>query len=239
MPSVLESVEWGKPALALLAQCNELNPDLPAVMHIRHSERLPPQSEDGIQIPLTEEGEKAAYEFGLNLPKGRAYRLYHSYVDRSRDTAVQIRRGISDSGGISQIADLIDLSVMLDVEKTLHYLRTDTKEDHVLNTSHSFFFRWVSGRYPPKELKPSLEFAQEGAALMMRNMESAGTDTLDIYVSHDVWIAAFLLHWFGVIPFKWIRFLNGFIVHFKDDRAVVFYRDKRLEVTLPYWWDFT
>lgn len=208
-------------------------------MHIRHSERFTAKSEDGVQVPLTEAGKKAAYEFGFNLTKKRRYRLCHSYVDRTKNTAELIHRGISDNGGTSQIMDIMNLSFMLDVEKAMHYLETDTKEDHVLSMSHSFFFRWVSGRYPPKELKPSLEFAQEGATLTKKNLKTASSETLDIYISHDGWVASFLLHWFGVIPFEWIRFLNGFIVQFKDKKAILFHSDERVEVTLPYWWDFT
>ena len=73
----------------------------------------------------------------------------------------------------------------------------------------------------------------------MKNFESAGSDTMDVYISHDGWVAAILLHWFGIIPLEWIRFLNGFLVQFHDDKTIVFYNDKRLEVSLPYWWDFT
>ena len=239
MPSVLESVEWGKSALALLTQCNELDPNLPAVMHIRHTERLTFQSEDGIQIPLTEIGEKAAYEFGYKLKKRRTYRFYHNYVDRTRDTAIQIHRGVLNDSGKSRIMDIIDLKFMLDEEKALYYFDMDTPEDRRLNRSHSFFFKWVGGRYPPKKLKPSLEFAQQGAAMMMKNLQYAGSDTMDIYVCHDVWVAAYLLHWFGITPLDWVGFLDGFIVQFNDKKAIVYYGDERLEVTLPYWWDYT
>ncbi len=45
VPSVLESVEWGKPALSLLSQCKQLDTNLPAVMHIRHTERPKPTQE--------------------------------------------------------------------------------------------------------------------------------------------------------------------------------------------------
>ncbi len=36
---ILESVEWSGPALSLLGHCTELDPDRPAIMHVRHTER--------------------------------------------------------------------------------------------------------------------------------------------------------------------------------------------------------
>ena len=68
MSSILESVEWGKSALTLLAQCNKLDPNLPAVMHIRHTERprIRLDSKDGDRILSTELGRNAAYEFDFS-----------------------------------------------------------------------------------------------------------------------------------------------------------------------------
>jgi len=80
MSSILESVEWGKPALSLLSQSRELDPNLPAVMHIRHSERPEIASREERGANLTESGKKAAHEFGSLLPRNRSYRLYHSVM---------------------------------------------------------------------------------------------------------------------------------------------------------------
>jgi broad specificity phosphatase PhoE len=234
MSSILESVEWGKPALTVNAMCSRLVQDLPAVMHIRHSER---PTNLGIQVSITETGERAAYEFGSNLTDGRTYRIYHSYVDRSRETAEQIHRGIIDKGGDGRIMDLVDLSFVYDADKFMHYIIHDTQEHDVLKKGQSVFFKWVSGRYPNWELRPSLQFAQHGAAIMMKNLRSAGPDTLDIYVSHDAWVYAFLLHWSGITPLELIEFLDGFLLQLDDEKMIVYYRDKTIEVAYPYWWE--
>jgi hypothetical protein len=97
MSSILESVDWGKPALSLLSQCNDLDPDLPAVMHLRHTERLLKElgTPDNFTQVSTEQGKKAAYEFGTSLPNDRQYRFYHTYLERTKETAMEIKEGIS------------------------------------------------------------------------------------------------------------------------------------------------
>ena len=83
MPSILESIEWGEPALQLLAQCRNLDPDKPAVMHLRHTER--PMTglgnPDEFKQVSMEAGKKVAHEFGERLPSKRNYRFYYTYME--------------------------------------------------------------------------------------------------------------------------------------------------------------
>ena len=46
---------------------------------------------------------------------------------------------------------------------------------------------------------------------------------MDVYVSHDTWVAAFMFHWFGLpSPSDWVSFMDGFILHTYDDKMRVY-----------------
>ena len=82
------------------------------------------------------------------------------------------------------------------------------------------------------------DFAVRGAKMTMKNLESTGASTLDVYISHDIWIAAFIFHWFGLSPPKnWIKFLDGFIVQFSEEKMNVCFRGEKINVNYPFWWN--
>jgi hypothetical protein len=236
MSSILESVEWGKPALSLLAQCNELNQDLPAVMHIRHSERPRITSREERGAKLTESGRKAAYEFGTLLPTNRSYRLYHTVSDRVIETAESIHQGLLSIGTDARIEGVF-LSDHHDHEKVWQYLARDFRSEK--DASRTFFINWVSGHFPPWEIEPCRMFTQRAASVMMKNLDKLDSSGFDIYVSHDLWVVPCLFNWFGIMPsIEWIEYLDGFIMQLTDDRMKVYYKDGKKEAYYPYWWKF-
>jgi broad specificity phosphatase PhoE len=237
MSSVLESIEWGKPALVLLSQCNKLDPDLPAVMHIRHSERPKITSREERGANLTESGRKVAYEFGSLLPRNRSYRLYHTVSDRVIETAEEIQRGLKSIDADARIGSVF-LRSHSNQEKTWDYLTRDVLLSGE-KTALPFFINWVSGHYPPWELEPCEIFTQRSAMVMMKNLEELDSSGFDIYVSHDVWVASYLFYWSGMMPSEdWIKYLDGFILQLTDDRLNVYSKDGKKEAYYPYWWDF-
>jgi len=129
MPYTLESVEWGNPALRLLAQCNDLDPNKPAIMHIRHTER--PMT--GLGNPgeftqvSTEIGKKAAYELGSSLPTDRNYRFYYTYMERTKETVQEINDGIASNNGITQIMGSIPLTAVVNRTKYNEIISRDSE----------------------------------------------------------------------------------------------------------------
>jgi broad specificity phosphatase PhoE len=237
MSSVLESVQWGEPALSLLAQSRELDPNLPAVMHIRHSERPKISSREERGANLTESGKRAAYEFGSLLPRNRSYRLYHSVSDRAIETAEEIHRGLRSIDAEACI-DGVFLRSHSDQDKTWDYITRD-KISPGKETARSYFINRASGHYPPWELEPCGIFAQRAASVMMKNLEELDLSGFDIYVSHDVWVASYLFYWSGIMPsVDWIKYMDGFILQLTDDRMNVYSKDGKKEAYYPYWWDF-
>lgn len=240
MDRILEDVEWGGPTLSLLSSCRDLLEDLPAVMHIRHSER-PRMGELGVgrQALLTPNGKQAAYEFGGGLPSSRRYMLYYTYLGRTEETAQQIHQGILDNGGQSKIGGELPLATILDVRKYDHYVSRDTDGRDTDETAKSYFHNWVSGRYPPWIIYPSRQFTQRMAAIMVENLRSASSNSLDIYISHDTWISAFLYHWSGIPPpSNWIGFLDGFTLQLAEERMNMYFRGQTTKNHHPYWWNF-
>lgn len=238
MTRVLRSVDWGEPALSLLSHCGALEEGVPAVMHIRHTERpLIVGIGTGRSTLTTPTGKRAARELGASLPADRRYRFFHTHYERTRETALEIHEGVTDRGAASVVVGDMRLSTILDQEEYDSMLSGFSDTD-----AHAagFFNRWTSGLFPPQVLKHSLEFARMGAEITMAGLRSAGADEFHVYVSHDTWVAAFMLHWFGLPPrTDWVKFLDGFIVQFGDDMMTVSFWDRRLEVDYPEWWGTT
>lgn len=238
MTRVLRSVDWGEPALSLLSHCSALEDGVPAVMHLRHTER--PVIEGigtGRSTLTTTTGKRAARELGAGLPPDRRYRFFHTYYERTRETAMEIHGGVTDRGVDSVVVGDMRLSTILDQgEYDSMLLGFSDTEAHAAG----FFNRWTSGLFSSRVLRPSLDFARMGAEITMAALRSAGADEFHVYVSHDTWVAAFMLHWFGLPPRPdWVKFLDGFIVQFGDAGMTVSFRDRSLEVDYPEWWGLT
>ncbi len=108
----LESLPWSRPALNLINHVKNLNPNKPAILHIRHTERTSFTKEEvdgtgdisGYNLYSTDLGKEAAYHFGASLPTSREYKIFHTSIDRTLETVESIRRGIESNGGVASIA---------------------------------------------------------------------------------------------------------------------------------------
>ena len=235
MKEVLGSVDWGRAALELLDHCSRLDEDKPVVMHIRHTER--PVITDisvgraALSTPL---GKEAAYELGMKLPSGWDYRFYHTYYERTQETAESIHAGIVSRGSPSEVMGDMGIRTILDQEEYFRYHSGFSDTDH---SASDFLKRWTSGETPPQVILPSMEFAKNVADTTMANLRSADGRPFHIYVSHDVWVATLMYHWFGVPPHEdWYTFLDGFIMQPRGKEMKVYYRDKEIKVGYPDWW---
>jgi len=236
MSSILESVEWGKPALALLKHCKDLDPKRPALMHIRHSERPPIHSREEGGATLTETGIKAAHEFGARLPGDRSYRLYHSSSARTIETVEHINRGLVGKNARSRLYGVMPFRPQNQQEQFWDYITRDWIEG---GGGLAFFVNWVGGRYPSSEMEPTLQFAMRAAAKTMDNLRQADAG-MDIYVSHYMWVALMLFHWFGgILPLDYrVMFMDGFILQLAEERMRVYTKYGKKEAYYPHWWNF-
>ena len=219
--------------------------DIPAVMHIRHTER-PKSTQESREyakktgkaiLKSTAKGKQAAFEFGVNLPSKRVYRVYHSSVTRAIETAEQIHKGLLSQGAESHLKGVF-MNVHYNQGRSLEYLQRDV-HDVGASTARPYFVNYVSEHYPPWKIEPGSLVAQRHAAKMSENLTSGTSETFDLYVSHDVFCALFLFYWFGIMPDeRWIEFLDGFLVQLSEERMHVYTKDGKKEAYYPYWWNF-
>jgi hypothetical protein len=235
MGSILESTLWGKTALRLLLQCNELDSQHPAIMHMRHTERIASFKGSDGNYASTSLGKEAAAEFGSTLPKHREYRLFHTYVDRTRETAEEIRHGIVGSGGRAELCGKISSNPTLDREAFLRWIQS--RKWFPEDGSYNHTCQWVAGLMPDKIQEPSMGFAQVVAEIMMSNLRGASLNAYHIYVSHDMWIQAMIFHWFGVPPQPGgLRFLDGFLMQPLDGGIRAWFGGHCDLYDYPPWW---
>ncbi|MGD2142578.1 MAG: histidine phosphatase family protein [Candidatus Bathyarchaeota archaeon] len=238
MVGVLESVKWGSPALNLLTHCQRLDAKLPAVMHIRHSERPRINNTDELHVHLNSRGREAAYEFGSRLTGSRRYRLYHSSFDRTRETAEEIARGVLDAGGKAELVGALKLKTILNRERYDYYIERDFLDGDTVFSAIDYFNKWTSGRYPPDEILPSIELSRIGAKILNENLGPWDPQSMAIYVSHDTWVAAFQYHWFGIAPnHNWINFLDGFIFQPCRAKMIIYNKEGKKDLHYPHWWN--
>jgi broad specificity phosphatase PhoE len=228
----LKTITWGKPAIQLLANCNKLTQGVPAQMVLRHSERISIEKQSEISSAcLTETGKEAARAFGIGLPKNRIIRVFHSPVTRCRDTAAYIREGAKSSG--RDVKEIIELAA-LDVGPS-----TDSNfwSDIIRDWPHSFNY-WLCGRYNPADAEPSLDYSKRIAGELEHTSSGVASNTLDLYVTHDMALISMLFHWFGVLPGSdLIGFLNGFLMQMIGNKISLFVGDSSSVLDYPYWWD--
>jgi len=185
----------------------------------------------------TEKGKQAAFEFGEHLPNTRVYRVYHSPVARTRETAEKIHEGLLLQGAESQLKGIF-LRVHHNQVKRRDYLQRDVLDAGAPN-ARSHFINHISEHFPPWEIDSASLIAKRHAAIMMNNLKTATPENFDIYVSHDTVCASFLFYWCGIMPDEtWIQFLEGFIMQLTEERLHVYTKDGKKEAYYPYWWNF-
>jgi hypothetical protein len=210
-------------------------------MHLRHTERtsLEHGGASGDDMLSTSSGIAAAVEFGSKLPCDRRYRLYHTYVQRAKETAEAIRDGIISNRGYAEIAEVVPFRYSFDREAVNKYLNKVRKRcGSEAETSVVFTNDWLAGLVTPQScILSSYEFAKTVADYTLRKLESATADTLEIYVSHDTYVGSVMFHWFGVpVHLDGVDFLDGFLLQLEDNGMVAWFRDKRLVLDYPHWW---
>ena len=238
MTRVLSSADWGGPALSLIANNRDLDPLQPVVMYIRHTERQKVTGLGSHEILSTSTGRVVAFEFGSSLPANHRYRLYHTVVERAKETAEGISEGIKVQGGSAQVAGEFPFRASLDPEATDRYLNHNLQRmgDEAAAAIHITNL-WCAGLTPPETFRPSGEFARMVAGFTLSNLKSATPDTVDIYVSHDTWVGCLMFHWFGVpVHPDGVKFMDGFLLQPNKDDMTVWFRGKRNLFEYPHWW---
>ena len=232
--NTLKSVSWGKGAIQLLNTLKnyELLEDIPTIIMLRHSEREEPEKlEEVFDAPLTERGRKTAFEFGKNLPKKFGYRFFHSPVERCKNTALEIRKGISDSKQSN--------SSPIDSLESLYMVNCDFEifKKRLEQTQLKFMDYWIGQFFSPDEIEPPLAVAKRMANDLKKIIKTQQKNSIDVFVSHDFHVILSQFYWSGTLATnEWIQYLDGYIIQFLDQKMIFYSKMGNFEVDYPYWW---
>ncbi len=230
----LKSVSWGNGAIQLLntIKNHHLLDNTPTIIMLRHSEREEPEKlEEVFEAPLTERGRKTAFEFGKNLPKKFKYRFFHSPVGRCKNTALEIRKGVSNP----EQEDLCPIDSL----ESLYLVKCDFEifKERLEQAQLKFMDYWIGQFFSPEEIEPTLNVAKRMAKDITKIIKTQQKNSIDVFVSHDFHVILSQFYWSGILATKdWIQYLDGFIIQFLDEKMIFYSKMGQFDVNYPYWW---
>jgi len=227
-----KSAKWLEQAKLLISGFNDFPLDSSTGLILRHSKRNEPSVWDENQnMDLTEEGKQLARFFGTKLPTSKKLIIFHSGVDRCRETAEQIHEGFSKNGGESIIKGecLILRGIGLDQKLFIEELKKYSLIDVVT--------RWLSGLYPDDKWPPFNGYCQRTAKIIWPYIQEQDQNTLTIFITHDIHSIILRYGWFGFpLDIRGIEYLGGFAFAFKDDKFHVLDYGQIKTTEIPYYW---
>ena len=232
MCSPLESVQWGRKALQLIEQIKKMDTNKTVILHLRHTERheVKPTMDAALS---TEKGKKAAFDFGERLPTNWKYHIWHTISPRTKETCKEIASGLRSNQSEGNIMGEVPVTTIHNFELFQKIQSQNQIVEDTCESSKTFFYDWIQGKYPKNVLTSSLSFSQSIADYMQKNIVD---NAVNILVSHDTWIAVLMHHWTGLVPDGWINFLDGFMVQlFEKDMRLSLPNETHL-LEYPDWW---
>jgi hypothetical protein len=183
---------------------------------------------------LTPQGHQIARIFGQKLPISRSIRLFHSVVERCKETAEDILEGFEDVGGKGRLNGT--LTPLFHVGTAPKFFLNMFKNESPLQ----FMFRWAVGFYSPDVITPFQSYCQNAAGVIWKGIKNAQEGGIDIHITHDIFLIALKYGWFGIPPDQdWIPFLGGVAFALKGNEITLFDKDRFLSIPNPYWWKGT
>lgn len=231
--SIWKNADWTKEARLLLHGLNHFPKDSKITLIIRHSHRNSIRTlSDMAGIRLTPLGHIIAKIFGSKLPRERSIRLFHSPIQRCRETAEDILEGLNRVSKKGILKDPLD--ELYDIGVNADFLFNETQKYPEMQ----FLNRWAADLYKPENVTPFDEYCQNAAKIIWDNNKDIEDANIDIYVSHDLIILTYRLGWFGLSPnWKWPSFLGGFAFIINDSEILLLEDGKIITVENPYWWN--
>lgn len=222
---------WTKHAREILNGIRKFSKNAKIGVILRHSHRYAIKSaQQGSDAGLTPMGIEFAKYFGRNLPKDRPLRLYHSIVDRCKDTAHHIHSAHRQTARNKSVEGTL---------KPLYDLRADgvfvTKE-MMTHGSRKFLERWKNGEYSASELLPFEIYCLNAAKELWKILKNAQERCLVLFITHDLHLLSMRLGWFGMQPGEeWVSYLGGFAFSLEENHIAFFERDIINRIKYPPW----
>jgi broad specificity phosphatase PhoE len=230
--SILDTVDWSIGANALIKQSYEIS-NSPTILILRHSAReFTDDIREDQKCPLTPIGRDAALEFGAKLNPKKKYRIFYSPVQRCKDTGLFIQEGLKKNNASVQFMHEIPSLVKIGGDPGAFAKYFD--RDYIQIMSY-----WFAGFYPPWEMEPALRVAQRLATEVTQNVTACESETIDLYVGHDLTVITLLHYWSGITATnEWINFMDGFFLQTSTEerKLHIFFKGEEKISPYPYWW---
>lgn len=171
---------------------------------IRHSVReVITDARQSLYQLLTLEGKELARDFGSNLPTTKPIRLYHSHVERCKETAECIRESFKGQVHSLTCHDLLTGFYVFDPEPILG--------DVNKYGNFQFITNWFNGLYSETQIMNPYNARQKMINAFKYNYNK---DYLDIYVTHDWNIALLSSLYYNITEhnYPWPGFMNGILL---------------------------
>jgi hypothetical protein len=199
---------------------------------IRHAHRFPiPKGVIKHQnVPLTQKGRKLAFAFGKTLPLSYSLRLFHSPVPRCKETAEYVLKGFQSSDGVAKL--------MGEKEFLLIHLVDQREMVRILDEigHQQFGYRWLKGQFDETIIANPDRVASTMIKGVIRLMENAGEQNMDIHITHDLNILS-VRDFISPVPddtFDWPAYLDGII--FTQNEETVTLIQRQFSKTIEHSW---
>ena len=228
---IWNTTEWLEQARLLTSGFENFPLDASIGMILRHSKRYEPSLWDENQnMELTDEGKQIARLFGLKLPASKKLIIFHSGVNRCRETAEQIHQGFVEGGGESSVKGecLILRGIGLDQNDFIEELKKYPLMEVIT--------RWIAGRYPDDQWPSFKEYCQRTAKIIWSFIEKQDQNTLALFITHDIHSIILRYGWFGFpLDLRGIDYLGGYAFTIKDDMFYVLDYGEVKTAEIPYY----
>lgn len=202
------------------------------ILVLRHSHRdNPKENEKLIDLKLTPQGHQIAKIFGQNLPCSRTVRLFHSIVERCKETAEDILEGFESVGGKGTLNGI--LTPLFQAGTPPKFFLNIFKNESPLE----FMYRWAVGFYSPEKITPFQLYCQNAAKHIWKGIKNAQEGGIDIHITHDLFLIALRYGWFALPPdADWVPFLGGVAFVLNENEIELFDKGRFRSIPNPYWW---
>jgi len=223
---------WTEQARNIIQNLKKPLFDSKSILILRHSQRYEPNLTDENQyMELTPQGRSIARFFGTQLPKKRTIRLFHSPVNRCKETAEEIHTGFEEIGGESIFKG--ECTAVWGIGVNKQFFMSELQKYR----NRDIFFRWASGFYTPEEWPSLIQYCQRGADVIWNQLKLAPENGIDVYITHDWHLTAFRYGWFGLPPDDtWVGYLGGFLFTLKENHILLSDYGEIKTVEAPHWW---
>ena len=228
---IWNTAEWVEQARLLISGFDNSPLVSSTGLILRHSKRNEPSLWDVDQnMELTKEGKEIARVFGTKLPISRKLIVFHSGVNRCRETADQIIKGFSEKGGEGIMKG--ECLILRGIGLNQNLFINELKKYPLIEVVE----RWIAGLYPEDQWPSFKNYCKRTAKLIWPFIEKQENNVLSIFVTHDIHSIILRYGWFGFsLDMRGIDYLGGFAFAFKNDMIHVLDYGELKAVEIPFY----